>query len=116
MTVLNRYPEFFEVCKRAFPRGGLNFANMSNSDIDSFVIAYMTDLGGEAARAAEMLKASGDEAQLEDAHSACHLEIGRLADHYNDWCEINAFVEQWNAIDSKPVDHMHEAGHKWSDF
>ena len=118
MTILSRYPEFFQTCKKAFPHGGLDFAAMSNSDIDGFVISYMTDLGGDTAKAAFHLMMTPTEESLEDAYSACHLELDRLAQHYNDYCDLvrdeqHMYLteERFDTKYSSPFQDMYDAGH-----
>ena len=112
MTILNRYPEFFESCKKAYPSGGIDFADMSNSDIDGFVISYMTDLGGDSARAAYHLMMSHDEDELNDAYSACQLELNRLVQHYNDYCDVYRNRPASQSL----CTGMEDAGHDRSDF
>lgn len=123
MTIFNRYPEFFESCKKAYPNGGLDFSTMSNSDIDGFVISYMTDLGGCSARAAYQLMMKPSEDALEEAYSACRLELDRLAMKYNDYCDLKRdgkfqyLTEENLATKYTPTDQaMYDAGHKHSDF
>lgn len=123
MTIFNRYPEFFRSCKTACPNGGLDFSTMSNSDIDGFVISYMTDLGGDSARAAYHLMMTPTEESLEDAYSACRLELDRLAIKYNDYCDLERdnqhqylTEERFDTKYSSPFQDMYDAGHKHSDF
>jgi len=123
MMILDRYPSFFEVCKKAFPNGGLDFSAMSNSDIDGFVIAYLTDLGGESAQLAGMLKACNDEYQLENAYSSCGVVLSELAVKYNDYCDlIREGAHAYLTEQCKPARRTHsdqamiDVGHKWSDF
>jgi hypothetical protein len=118
MMILDRYPEFFEVCKKAFPNGGLNFLHMSSSDIDGFVIAYLFDLGGESAQLAKMLEACFDEYQLEEAYSSCSLVLAELAVKYNDYCDLvregaHAYLtEQCKPTRyASPFQAMYDAGH-----
>jgi len=118
MMILDRYPEFFEVCKKAHPNGGLDFPNMENGDIDSFVIAYLTDLGGESAQLAKMLEACFDEYQLDEAYSSCSLVLAELAIKYNDYCDLvregaHAYLtEQCKpARYTSPFQDMYDAGH-----
>jgi len=123
MIILDRYPEFFEACKKAYPNGGLDFSNMGNGDIDSFLIAYLSDLGGESAQLAKMLMACNDEYQLEEAYSSCSLVLAELAVKYNDYCDLvsegsHAYLtEQCRPTRYMPSDQeMIDAGHKESDF
>ena len=118
MMILDRYPEFFEVCKKAFPNGGLDFADMSKSDIDGFVISYMTDLGGDTAKTAFHLMMTPSDDALEDAYSACHLELARLAEHYNDYCDLlrderHLYLteERFDTKYTSPFQDMYDAGH-----
>lgn len=118
MTILSRYPEFFQTCKKAFPHGGLDFAAMSNSDIDRFVVSYLTDLGGDSARLAYHLMMSHDEDELNNAYEHCSIVLDRLAQNYNDYSDLvrdeqHMYLteERFDTKYSSPFQDMYDAGH-----
>ncbi len=112
-------PNFLECCKNYAPTGQLDIQAISDSEKDSFVFAYLRDIGGTALQhvqkgIAEAKGYSRKESILNSAYSNCEQAMIDLARQYNDWVDLQfdqSFYRVFNSLDC----HI-EHGVKPSDF
>ncbi len=112
-------PNFLECCKNYAPNGQLDIQAISDSEKDSFVFAYLRDIGGTALQQVQkgIAEAKGYSRKgsiLNSAYANCEQAMLDLGRQYNDWVDLqfdNSFNQVFNSNKA-----MYDAGHKSSDF
>ncbi len=113
---LERFPNFFSCCKNASPNKHIDLQEMSRSDIDCFMAAYLRDIpnGANHALADAIMSLATPEEIKNDVYSSLENVMESLCQNYNDWVDLQfnqSFDRVFNSLDA----HL-EHGVKPSDF